>query len=396
VKRTFVTALALSIATGASSAQIPDLPTLGSSWLDVGYPRLYYTPTNGLAAGLYYAQFRPLGFEDWDAPPPYRASLSIDGLIATSGTGRLGIEGKFPKLVPGWRFELRLWLKREARQNYFGIGNNSEFDGDNVTDAQPYYYRQDRKRMYARGAIQREIVGRLRTLVGFHVERFSIDTLPGPSLYGDQVAAGSVPPPHQATTDANVRLGLLYDSRDDEVDPTRGVHFEAIYSVADSTVAGNVSYSRITIAAAGHLPLGERVSTGIRVVGQSMAGAPPPGTYHLIEASGAPFEALGGPDSHRGLAADRFLAEDKLFGNLDVRYRAVGERHLFTGNLVAFLDVGRVFQPVEEDFALTLRGMHVGGGFGIIITYSRSGVLGWTIGYGPDGPAFQTQVGWIF
>ncbi len=396
MRRTLVASLALLTAAGAGAAQIPNLPTLGASWLDIGYPRLYYTPTNGLAVGLYYAQFRPLGFEDWDAPPPYRASLSIDGLISMSGTGRLGIEGKFPKLVPGWRFELRLWMRREARQNYFGIGNATEADGDNVTDAQPYYYRQDRKRMYARGTVQREIVRGLRALAGFHIERFRIDTLEGPSLYGNQVVTGLVPSPDRATVDASVRIGLVFDSRDDEVDPTRGVQIEAVYSHADSTLMGDVSYTRITVIAAGHVPLTERVSLGARIVGQGMGGAPPFGTYYSIETSDAAFQGLGGPKSHRGLAADRFLGEDKLFGNFDVRYRAVGERHLFSGNFVGFLDVGRVFEPGADDFSLTLRDMHVGGGVGVIITYSRSGVLGWTIGYGPDGPVFQTQVGWIF
>jgi outer membrane protein assembly factor BamA len=313
-----------------------------------------------------------------------------------SGTGRLGIEGKFPKLVPGWRFALRLWMQREARQNYFGIGNDTDSDSDNVTDAQPYYYRQDRKRMYVRGTIQREIVRGLRALAGFHVERFRIDTLPGPSIYGDQVVAGLVPPPDQATVDASIRAGLVYDTRDDEVDPSSGMHIEAIYSRADSALAGDVSYRRITVSAAGHLPVAERVSVGVRLVGQSVGGVPPQGTYYMIETSEAQFNGLGGPASHRGLAADRFLGEDKLFGNLDIRYRAVGERHLFTGNLVGFLDVGRVFQPGADDFSLTLQDMHVGGGFGMIITYSRTGVLGWTIGYGPDGPVFQTQVGWIF
>ena len=107
---------------GSSSAQtIVDLPTLGSSWTDVGYPKIYWTPTNGASFGLYYAQVRPPGYDDWDDPPPYRASIALDGEIATSGSHRLGLEFKLPNSLPGWRFDLRLWTIRHARQNYFGI-----------------------------------------------------------------------------------------------------------------------------------------------------------------------------------------------------------------------------------------------------------------------------------
>ncbi len=390
------TAFALLALAGASSAQIPDLPTFGSSWLDHGYPRLYYTPTNGVAVGLYYAQFRPLGYDDWDAPQPYRANIALDGLITSTGTRRLGLEAKFPSLVPGWRFDMRLWTERQARQNYFGIGNETEFDKENISDLQAHFYRLDRHRLFARGSIQKSLVSDLRALVGFHVERWRLDTLPGPTLYGDQVVAGSAEPPGQATDEASIRLGLVFDSRDDEVSATRGTLIEAIYSRADSMVGGDVSYERITASAAGYVTPTERLTLAGRVVAQAMGGSPPPGTYYLVEASGTAYQGLGGPTSHRALRTDRFLGEDKLFGNLDIRYRFVGERHVFSATLVGFLDVGRVFQPGEDQFEVTLDGMHVGAGLGPLLMIGRSGVLGWTLAVGPDGLTVQTHLGWTF
>ncbi len=389
-------AVFLALAGPGAAQVIPDLPTLGASWLDVGYPRLYYTPENGFTVGLFYAQYRPLGFEDWNAPPQYRGSISFDWVLAASGTGRLGLEGKFPNFLPGWRFDVRLWWQREARQNYYGVGNETEFDSDNITDDQPYFYKQDRKRLYARGAVQRTVVGKLRALVGFHLERWQIDTLPGPSVYGNEVSAGLTPPPDQWIGEANVRLGLVYDSRDDEVAPTRGIHIEGIYSIADSGVAGDVSYDRVTISAAGYLPANEKLVVAGRLVGQSMTGDPPQGTYYMIEASEPAYGGLGGPMSHRAMRMDRFLGEDKLFGNFDARYRIVGERHVMAASLVGFLDVGRVFQPDQGDFELTLDGMSVGGGAGLILAFGRGGVIGWTLGYGPDALIVQTHLGWIF
>ena len=106
---------ALFVVGGSSAAQtIVNLPTLGPSWTDVGYPKIYWTPNNGASFGLYYAQVRPPGFDDWDEPPPYRASIALDGEISTSGSYRLGLEFKLPNALSGWRFDARIWTMRSG------------------------------------------------------------------------------------------------------------------------------------------------------------------------------------------------------------------------------------------------------------------------------------------
>jgi hypothetical protein len=396
--RPALASLAVLIATtSSSSAQvIPDLPTIGSSWTDVGYPKLYWTPTNGFTFGLYYAQIRPPGFDDWDDPPPYRASISLDGEISVSGSHHLGLDFKFPNFFPGWRLNLRTWVIRHAKQNYFGLGNESDFDKNNVTDAQPDFYRMDRHRFFIRATAQRRVIGGLRALLGLQLERWRLDTIPGTTLLGEQVQAGLGPTVGASSGDVDLRLGLVFDTRNDEVAASRGVLIEALVAIADSTVAGDVSYRRGTLAAAGYFSWNERWVVAGRLVGQSMTGTPPPGTYFTIEASERGYDGLGGRLSHRGIPTDRFLGRDKLFGNLEIRYQMTGQPEVGTLTWLAFLDAGRVFQPPSEDFRLTLDGMHVGGGLGPILTIGRTGVLGWTFGVGPDGLIVQTLTSWTF
>jgi len=84
VKRAVLSTAVLVTLAYPASAQlpdlIPDLPTFGPDWTDLAFPKLYWTPTVGLAGGLYYAQINQLGYDDWDDPAPYRAAVVTLGI----------------------------------------------------------------------------------------------------------------------------------------------------------------------------------------------------------------------------------------------------------------------------------------------------------------------------
>src|SRR5206468_12550494 len=93
----------LAFAFETSAAQLPHLMPPGSPWLDVNYPKLFWTPREGLTGGMYLAIIRQLPFDDANLPPPYAASIALDGQASTSGSRQLSLEGRFPRLVKGWR-----------------------------------------------------------------------------------------------------------------------------------------------------------------------------------------------------------------------------------------------------------------------------------------------------
>ncbi len=384
-------AAALAIARSAP-AQTQDLPLPGPSWTDVAYPKLYYTRRDGFTVGGYYALISPLGYADYDRPPAYRASFSITGQVSISSSREIALEARLPDLFPGWRLVGALSAQRLARENYYGIGNGSSINDANVSDAQQYFYQSVNVRYAARGEVQRRIVGPLRLLAGLHAERWHIDTLPGASQLAADVRAD--PSIARATNDISARAGLVFDARDNEVAPRAGALIEAIYSVADSSVAGDLKYTRTTVSAAGYLPLGPQVVVAARVVGEGMAGTPRLGSFYRVEASDRTYEAVGGPASNRALEEHRLLGRSKLFGNLDIRYDAYAVPTLVRTTLIAFLDAGRVFEP--EPFRLTTAGMKVGGGGGLIIQLGRAGILGGTLGVGPDGMVLQFHTRWTY
>ncbi len=390
-----VSALLVALTSSGRAQLIPDLPVFGPDWTDLAFPKLYWTPTVGLGTGLYYAQIKQLGYDDWDDPAPYKAITSLDFNLSTSGTRRLELEARMPKLIDGWRFVVTLEARRDARERYFGIGNDSEYDKSNETDAAPHYYRSDIYRYIGRGEVQRRIVGGLRLLAGLHFEQWRVDTLSGPSQLALDRANGVDPAIGRNVGDVSGRIGLVFDTRDDEPAPTRGLRLEAIIGFADSSVAGGVTYTRATGSATGYLPLSQKLGIAVRVAGQSMIrGDPPLGTFYQFESSDRPFYALGGAETHRGIPQRRLLDADKLLANLDVRYTLMAEPTLYRVTAVGFVDVGRVFPA--GDFALTTEDVAVGGGLGLFIHLFRTLIIGTTAAAGPDGVILAFHTWWPF
>jgi hypothetical protein len=394
VKRAAPIVTALLAIAAPAAAQIPDLPTLGPAWTDLAFPKLYWNSTEGFTAGLFYAQIMQLGYDDWDAPAPYRAQLSLDGDIAASGSKRLRLEARMPKLIDGWRFLAALEGRRDARERYFGIGNGSTFDKTNESDDNPYYYRSDAQRIFGRVEVQRRIIGGLRLFAGVHAERWRIDTLSGASQLATDRSSGADATIGRTVGDVSTRLGIVFDTRNDEPAPTRGVLLEAIVGFADSTFAGGVSYRRATLSARAYLPLRYNLAIAARIAGQSMSGTPPLGSYYHFEASDRPFRTLGGSDSHRAIPPRRLLDADKLLANLDIRYDLIVEPTLFRVTAVGFVDAGRVFPSGK--FKLTTEDLMVGGGAGLLLQLFRTGIIGTTGAVGPDGVVFFLHTWWPF
>lgn len=386
------------LASAALSARAQDTTTTdiapSATWTDVAYPKVFYTTREGFIVGGHVAVLSPLSFSDFDRPEPYRASFSASGDVTTRGSRRLVMDARMPYLVPGWRFALTLTAERRARENYFGVGNASVFDRANETAAQPDFYRSRNTRYLARAEVQRRLAGPLRALAGVHVERWRLDTVAGVSQLALDRSAGLVSAVGNGTSDFSGRLGLVFDARDSEAAPRRGALLQVIVARAAADLAGDVTYTRGVASASGYVPVGERFVLAARMLGQRMWGNPPLGTYYSIDASDRPFMGLGGGESHRGLPENRLLGPDKLLLNLDARYDVFALPTLARATLVGFFDAGRVF--ASEAFALTTRDLKAGGGAGLVLQFGRAGVLGVTLGTGPDGVVTQALSRWTY
>jgi outer membrane protein assembly factor BamA len=287
-----------------------------------------------------------------------------------------------------------LEASRRARDNYFGLGNESIYQKLLVTDLQPRYYQVMATRWTARGEVQRILVGGLRALAGFDAENWKYSAYPGVNQLALDSAANVDPTIGLATSDVAFRAGLLFDTRDDEVATNKGVLLQLTHAVASANVAGDVSYSRTTASAAGYVPLRENVTVAGRLVAQGMTGTPRLGSYYLVETADRPYDGLGGSMSQRALFENRYLGAQKIFLNTDIRYHVLNLPRTARGTLLVFCDMGRVFQ--NQSLQLTTAGLKVGGGGGVFLQVGRAGIVGVTAGYGPNGAVMDFSTRWTY
>jgi hypothetical protein len=384
-RRSVLAAIALSAAAPAFSvaaAQLPGIFPPGSNWLDIYYPKLFWTPREGLSAGLFYSVALQPEYAD-DIRAPFKTRFALDVQASTSGSRFAELEAWAPALTDGWRFHLTAVAEHWRREPYYGIGNATIADAP-AAEGVERYYQALHVRNSLRGDVQRRIVGGLRALVGWHAEHWLLDSLATPSVAAaDRAGADEV----------SLRLGLVFDTRDREASPQNGVLLEALHARADADVAGDLTYTRTTVSARGWLAFNERWGIAGRVAGETMGGTPAVGSFFSLEGSERRVEALGGPDSHRGLYRFRFVDADKLLGNFEVRYAVFP--YLVRPVLVGFVDVGRVFPAGALE--LTTDDLKVGGGLGLYLQLlSENAILGGTIGYGPDGVVVQGAWRWAF
>lgn len=368
---------------------VPDLLPLDYPWIGINYPKLFWTEKSGVAFGARLSMIRQLSSENYLSPSPYEASLIVDGQLTTSGSRQLLLELNAPAWADGWRFRAALRGSRQTRENYFGVATAE------LEESQPdEFYESQFNRLRARGTVQRRIIGHLRLLGGVQVERWKVEPITTDSRLQQDLQAATVAGIDDPTTDFSWRLGLVFDTRNDEISSDRGVLVETIFSVADSGFAGDAHYTRTTVAASGYLPVSDSWVLAARVLGQGMGGSPTVGSLYLIESSRGPFDGLGGNGSHRALPENRLLGKHKLLGNFEARYHALNVPRTVRATVVGFVDAGRVFQ--DESFEITLDGLEVGGGLGLFLQLARAGILGSTFAVGSEGLQASFHSSWPF
>ena len=316
-----------------------------------------------------------------ERPEPNIGRIAFDAGASTRGSYLLSADAQFPAYWDGWRFGLTVGLVRANRLGYYGQGNRTTYDRDSTTaPGRSYFYRVSRKTAGARLTVQRRVAGPLRVLVGGSLQRTAFRTLPGVTLYQrDSVAPFN---------DAVARTGIVFDSRDLEADPHRGIFAEAL-------VGRGRGYTRTTAAVRAYAHPLERLILAARVAGEKMTGAPPLAAQQTLESSEGPLVALGGYRSLRGYYDGRFVGPGKLVAGVEARYGLIWAPRLLEVKLFGFYDAGRVFGPGEV-VHLTRQGLHSAWGGGVGAALMRNTVMTFFIGRGTEGALVSFATTWSY
>lgn len=371
--------IALALLPAPASAQTDQEP-----WLDSYYPVISYSGNDGVSFG---ARFTYTQRADYSAPYFRRGGLIADASISASGSYLASLRFKAPGLVRGWRFDLTTSAAKQSRYEFYGLGEHTPYHADSVSDDQPYYYKVRRAQLLAKGEVSRRIIGRwwLTGMAAWKETRFT--DLPGPSIFTASFGNSL------AESDAMGRLGLVYDSRDNDYDTHRG--FLVDVGMLHGTGEGD-GYDRWTAEARAWVPFGEWKSTWLsgRVVASDATGDLPLDARFYLPVWEGQVRVLGGAESHRGMLDQRYVGHGLLFGNFTVHHDLFNAGGLAAGGLLLFADAGRVFEG--DDFSLTTEGMKVGGGAGLYFRLMQTGVYTFNFAQGPDGFVFTLGNSWMF
>jgi hypothetical protein len=335
-----------------------------TGWEVTGVPALNFDSDEGFGYGALLAvyDYGPSGLA------PYRTTLQPTLFLTTEGRRELTFFFDAPHLSGGWRLSAFLGMVKEIATPYYGVGNQSAYDPSLEEGSDPYYYRFGRRRGIFRASLQRPIRDwPLRFLVGGQVANFQIDPTPkdeGGTLLQEELGpGGSIPGGYENS----IRGGLVWDTRDRESGPGRGVWTEALVERVDEALGSDVSFTRWTFSDRRYFTLARGLVFANRVTLQNVTGNPPFYTLTYVQSSLGQSEGLGGAKSIRGVLRNRYSGEGLFFWNAEFRwrawdFRAIGkDAHMA---FIGFLDSGRVWAEGVEGSSL-LTDLHYGYGGGM-------------------------------
>jgi outer membrane protein assembly factor BamA len=240
---------------------------------------------------------------------------------------------------------------------------------------------------------------RLRGLVGFGASHVAIDPVPfgtGTTLLVESGLAATAPDGWWN----HLRVGLVRDTRDREVGPTRGSWSEVLVQRVDEVLGSETDHTRYTLTDRRYYSPVPRLVLANRFLLQQVAGDAPFHQLYALEGSFKGQEGLGGAKSVRGLPKNRYVGKGLFLWNAEARWRAaegeaVGRR--FHAVLSVFLDSGRVWTGETIPVDGLLSELHHGYGGGLRIGMGESFGVALDVGRSVEtAAAIYIGVGYLF
>lgn len=365
---------------------------------------------------------------------PYLHEFSLNAAYSSKGMASGGITWDAPYFLRSY-YRLRFFLGyfHNPVAQYYGIGRDSLGpltlpDGESYGSYAQYY--EDMRQVYSTGKtysyynyfdksqlnnemiFMRDFLGgllQLRAGVGIHrtwisdysgksVESSSGDALLEESkLYADYKEGKILG--FRGGWENKFQMGILYDTRDFEPNPRRGILNEVIYSQASDYLGSDFSYSALLLSnrlfyspmpKLADFIIASRLYYGIKW------GEVPFFSMGEIKFSDKDVQGLGGMYSLRGFRENRFLDKVQTGWNLELRWISSPVRwsdQIFSFMVAPFLDTGKVFSDLEDS---NLNGWKWSYGFALRIIWNIATIISMDFGFSDEDFGFYLNVKQIF
>ena len=308
-------------------------------------------------------------YGDGSRYPRYNYKFNVEASRYTKGSGVFRFYSDMPYVVKDTKLFFDVTYFYAKKYEFFG------FNGFEASTYDPYvdmekdgYHFLNRNQFRFVGSMQRPFfnVPNLYWTAGLAYYNTKVDRI-NLDAYGDQFTLYQSYMLYDIIKDdeahggntTQFRLGMIYDSRDHNSDPTRGIYAE--YTLVGSTdwLGGNNGYNNLseTVLWRHYIPVYKDKLTFAYRLGlqHTICGETP---WYMINNLNTMFfqkmytEGLGGAVTLRGVNRNGVLGEGFAFGNLELRWRIVGFQFINQNWQVAlnpFFDAGMVTQKFREE-----------------------------------------------
>ena len=204
---------------------------------------------------------------------------------------------------------------------------------------------------------------------------------------------------------------MIYDSRDFQFFPSKGVWSEATFSYAPGFLGDkNFTYSKLTLVHRQYISLGTKDLVFAYRLGYqtTLSGNVPFHIQpHIVPTfmTAATSQGLGGAKTLRGIMRNRVVGDGIVLGNIELRWKflktKLGKSDLYLG-ANAFFDAGQVVKDIEIDYEYLRSGdimgddqfedyfdpesesLHQSAGLGLKIGYNENQIISVDYGFAMD------------
>jgi outer membrane protein assembly factor BamA len=345
------------------------LPLVGAS-TDVGF--------------LYGIAFNLFNYGNGKIYPKYYQNLYLEASRTSKGGRTYQLFFDSEHVIKGIRLTADVSHLTEQALPFYGFnGTESVYDSKLENDESAAYvsrmfYRYDRKLTRVLVNLQGSFgVTHLKWLAGVQTIKYDINhvdvdalnkglsdskKLPHvDGLYDDYVKWGVIDNIEKNGGRLNlVSLGTIYDTRDNEPNPNKGVWSEAIIALAPGAVNPENGFTRLALTHRQYFTLiPKRLTFAYRLNWRQTITGKTPFYFLSYQLSSRPFstniDGLGGSNTIRGILRNRIIADGIAMGNAELRYKAWqtywNNQNIYI-SLTSFYDAGIVTQKQDINLAL--------------------------------------------
>ena len=314
----------------------------------------------GALCDIYY-------YGDGAVYPDYVHKFNVEASYYTKGSGILHLFYDSKHLIPKVRVTAAVTYNTNRKYSFYGFNGAAapyfpQWDSNRESGTAFYNIRRDYLRILT--DFQGKIRGHWGWAAGLAYKDYSVGDIdlrpydPTETLYRHYLAAGIIGEDEKnGGRHLEVKAGAVYDSRDREAAPGRGIWSEACLIGAPDVFRGTYHYLKLAAHFRHYVPVWrDRIVFAYHLAYQGTVAGEAPfyvqqdiSTLYLRQILS---EGLGSINTIRGTLYNRMIGDGYAWANLELRYRLVSfdfiGQHWYAATN-PFFDFGAVVQPYRLD-----------------------------------------------